>query len=357
MLVQFIAANREEILARTRAEVAKRSAPIATEGELADLPHFLDRIVESVRQSAPLPGVVASSAAAHGADLLGRGHTVAQVVHDYCDICRAISELAYETNASITSEDFLALNTWLDNAIAEAVTEYSRLRDKSAAAGETERLGAFAHELRNRLTSAQLAFQAIKSGRAPVGGSIASVVTQSLQAMTALISRTLLDVRVDSGNVRLQRTNLRGLLEEVEVGGTVEAGARGVSLRVDPIDPGIDVDTDPQILAGAVVNLLQNAFKFTHPGGCVSIRTSVVGGCALIEIEDECGGLPPGKLQELFDAFTQRGADRTGLGLGLFISRKGLAACGGDIRVRDLAGRGCVFTIALPVSGARVAAS
>ena len=83
----------------------------------------------------------------------------------------------------------------------------------------------------------------------------------------------------------------------------------------------------------------------------------MAGDCAQIEIEDECGGLPPGKLQELFDAFTQRGADRTGLGLGLFISRKGLAACGGDIRVRDLAGRGCVFTIALPVSGSRVAAS
>ena len=68
-----------------------------------------------------------------------------------------------------------------------------------------------------------------------------------------------------------------------------------------------------------------------------------------IEIEDQCGGLPPGKVEELFGAFQQRGANRSGLGLGLFISRRGVEASGGVIRVRDVPGSGCVFTIELPL--------
>ena len=57
---------------------------------------------------------------------------------------------------------------------------------------------------------------------------------------------------------------------------------------------------------------------------------------------------PPGrKIEDLFQMFEQRGADRTGLGLGLSISRRGVEECGGVIRVRNLPGRGCVFTVDL----------
>jgi hypothetical protein len=64
-----------------------------------------------------------------------------------------------------------------DSAIAEAVTEYTRLRERSMVEGETERSGVFAHELRNRISAAQHAFLAIKSGRAPTNGSVAAIVT------------------------------------------------------------------------------------------------------------------------------------------------------------------------------------
>ena len=116
-----------------------------------------------------------------------------------------------------------------------------------------------------------------------------------------------------------------------------------------PTDRAIDLDADPQVLAGAVANLLQNAFKFTPAGGQVSLRASVVADRVEVDVEDQCGGLPPGKAEQLFDAFLQRGANRSGLGLGLFISRKGIESSGGRIRVRDLPGQGCVFTIDLPL--------
>jgi signal transduction histidine kinase len=351
MLFQFIAANREVLIARTRAKVTRRLAPKPTERELSSgVPLFLDQLAETLRCApSSTSETMDRSAAVHGAALLHIGYTVAQVVHDYGDICQAITELADEVDAPIRNDEFHTLNLCLDNAIAEAVTEYLRLREHSTAEAETERSGIFAHELRNRISAAQLGFHAIKSGRAPVGGSVAAVVTRNLHRMTALINRALIEVRLDSGTTRRQRVHVRRLIEEAEGDGMMEASLHGISFVVSPMDHAVDVDADPQIIAGAIANLLQNAFKFTHKGGQVLLKASVVAGHVEIEIEDECGGLPPGKLEGLFGAFQQRSSDRSGLGLGLFIGRRGVEANGGVIRVRDVPGRGCVFTSDLPV--------
>jgi signal transduction histidine kinase len=107
------------------------------------------------------------------------------------------------------------------------------------------------------------------------------------------------------------------------------------------------ITCDRQLLASAVVNLLQNALKFTRPKSQVTLRVRATESRVLIEVEDECGGLAGGA-EELFRAFEQRGADRSGLGLGLSISRRAVEANGGEIRVRDMPGVGCVFTIDLP---------
>ncbi|HEY5239842.1 MAG TPA: ATP-binding protein, partial [Polyangiaceae bacterium] len=103
-----------------------------------------------------------------------------------------------------------------------------------------------------------------------------------------------------------------------------------------------------QILAAALANLLQNAFKFTKAGTTVHFRASTTRDRVLIEVADECGGLPPGKTQELLRPFTQQGHDRTGLGLGLSICMKAVKSMAGELHVRDLPGKGCVFTIDLP---------
>ena len=104
---------------------------------------------------------------------------------------------------------------------------------------------------------------------------------------------------------------------------------------------------DRQILAAAVANLLQNAFKFTRPSGHVLVRTHADADRASIAIEDECGGLA-GTTEDLFDIFEQRGKDRSGLGLGLAIAREGVRANGGTITARNILGRGCIFTIDVP---------
>ena len=102
------------------------------------------------------------------------------------------------------------------------------------------------------------------------------------------------------------------------------------------------------ILASVVANLVQNAFKFTRPHGHITVCAHTAGERVLIDVQDECGGLPAGTAEDLFKPFEQRGADKTGMGLGLSISLKGVRAIGGEIHVRDLPGSGCRFTVDLP---------
>jgi hypothetical protein len=116
-----------------------------------------------------------------------------------------------------------------------------------------------------------------------------------------------------------------------------------------PTDQGTEVDVDPEMLAAAVGNLLQNAFKFTKRHSDVRLDAQVAGDRVLIHVEDHCGGLPSGIPEKLMLPFVQSGRDRSGLGLGLDICRRSVEANNGILRVRDVPGSGCIFTIDLPL--------
>ena len=115
-----------------------------------------------------------------------------------------------------------------------------------------------------------------------------------------------------------------------------------------PVDDGVVIEADRQVLAAAVGNLLQNAFKFTRPRTTVTLRVGASAERVLIEVQDECGGLPGGDINELFRPFEPRRTDRTGMGLGLAFSQLGVEANNGHISALNLPDRGCVFTIDLP---------
>jgi signal transduction histidine kinase len=351
MLHEFVTARRHELIARIRAKVASRAAPRATTRELeTGVPLFLDQLVAALHGPRPSPGdlqAIGDTASIHGGHLLEQGFTVSQVVHGYGDVCQALTELAQETEAAITIEEFHTLNGCLDDAIAQAVTEYARLREQAISDEGTMRSGVLAHELRNCLSAASMGFELVKRGTVAAGGSVSGLISRNLARMGVLIHRSLGEVRLGSGIQHRERVSVADLIEEAEVDGALEASRRKLTFTVTTVDRSVEVDVDRQILAGAIANLMQNAFKFTRPDGHVTLRTSATAGRVLIEVEDECGGLAPGMADEIFQAFQQRGQDRSGLGLGLFISRRGVEANGGVIRVRELPGQGCTFTIDL----------
>ncbi len=349
MLHEFVTANRAAILAGCRARISSRPVPRPTDVELEyGVPLFLDQLADALRvalkPNPPRNVEIGQSAAKHGHELLHSGFTIAQVVRDYGGICQTITELAVEMSVPITAQEFQTLNLCLDDAIAGAVTEYGRVREHEGA----ERTGYHAHEMRNLLNSAFLAVDVLKSGSVGMSGSTGAVLTRSLMGLRNLIDRELADVRLGAGLHQRETIVVREFIEDVEVAATMDASARGLQFSVTSVAKDVTVHADRQILASVVANLLQNAFKFTRSGGLVTLHAHATADRVLIDVEDQCGGLPPGKAEELFRPFEQRSRDRTGLGLGLAISHRGARVNDGEIHVLNHSGIGCVFTVDLP---------
>ena len=348
MLHEFLTAHTQAIIDRTRAKVAARTIPVPTEEELKNgVPLFLGQLIDRLRPANVATGAIEASATLHGGELLAIGFTVGQVIHGYGDICQVVTQLADETDARITADEFHTLNRCLDDAIANSVTEFQRQRDASVAYEGTERLGMLTHELRNRLGAATLAYTILQEGTVGIGGSTGAVLGRSLRGMGELINNALAGVRLESGIGERKRISVSRLIAEAKTEATMGADDHS-RLMVSAVGLDVEVEGDEQILAAAISNLLQNAFKFGRDPGHVMLRTTATSSRVLIEVEDECGGLPAGEAEDLFLPFSQRNAKRTGLGLGLTISRKGVEAMGGTLRVLDLPGKGCVFVIDLP---------
>jgi signal transduction histidine kinase len=362
MLHEFLEVNRTELIQRCRDKVARRAAPAATAAEIEHgIPLFLKQLIETLRMEQRPPesgardvhGELSTGATRHGRDLLLRGFTVDQVVHDYGDLCQAVTELAIEQQAPIRNDEFQTLNRCLDDAIADAVAEFGAQRDHAISDTNTramsERLGILAHELRNHLNTAVLSFAAMKAGMVGASGATAAVLDRSLNGLRDLIDRTLVEVRLGAGlPPHLGAVAVDRLVAELQAASGLEAKAEGCSFTVHPVEGDLAVRVDRPMLFSAVSNLLQNAFKFTRTGGRVSLSAYAAGPRVVIEVADECGGLPQGKAEAIFVAFEQYHADRRGLGLGLSISRRAVEASGGELRVRDVPGTGCVFSIDLP---------
>lgn len=337
MLHSFLISNRDRIIEKTRDKVALRSAPKPSDTESSHgVPVFLEQLISRLRASeGGSPIHMTTSAGVHGGELLDAGYTIGQVVHAYGDICQAITELATEMEAPITTDEFQALNVCLDIAMAEAVTEYTRQRDQRLTGTNREQLGFLAHELRNLLNTATLAFDVVRGGSVGIGGSTGTMLGNSLASMRDLITRSLAETRLEAGPPAHVPLVVAQLLEEIEIAALLQVKARDITLAVAAGEPGLRVEGDLQIAASVLTNLIQNACKFTRLHGLVTVSARATADRVYFDVEDECGGLPKGASQDLFRSFTQHGSDRSGLGLGLSISLKGARAMRGDLTVRE----------------------
>jgi len=369
MMHDFLFNNRVELITRCRAKVALRPARGATVDQLKNgVPLFLDQLIRTLRVeqttepldsrtiSGPAGGGGASeigtSAALHGRALLDLGFNVSQVVHDYGDLCQAITDLAYERDAPFAVDEFRTLNRCLDNAIADAVTEFGYQRDNVAAEKQTlaanEQAGFFAHELRNYLNTASLAFDAAHAGNLTLSGATGTLLKRSLTGLRDLIDRSLNEVRETATNPASGVFSIAEFIAEVQHAAELAARVRGCKFSVSHVESQLAVKGDRDLLYAALGNLLQNAFKFTHNHSEVMLRVHAVADRILVDVEDHCGGLPPGSVALLFQPFKQHSTDKSGLGLGLSIARRSVESFGGTLTVLDKPGIGCVFTIDLP---------
>jgi signal transduction histidine kinase len=372
LLHEFLTMNRQELIRRCRIKVATRPAPSANHAELDyGISIFLTQVINtlvleqtgvSTRSTSDAPtrqktstmlAEISIAAACHGSELLQHGFTVEQVVHDYGDLCQAVTDLAFEKGFSINTDEFRVLNRCLDNAIADAVTEYAYQRDTMVASRHAhalnERLGFLAHELRNLVNTATLALRAIKSGNVGLAGSTGGVLDRSLMGLRNLIDKSLTEVRVNAGVPQSKElVSLAHLIAEVHLFASLEAQGRPVVLTVPAVDPRLALDADRDLILSAVNNLVQNALKFTKPNTEISLSAYAAGDRIVIDVADSCGGLPAAMIDNLFLPFAQAAEDQSGLGLGLTIARRSVEASNGTLTARSVPKTGCVFSINLP---------
>jgi K+-sensing histidine kinase KdpD len=371
MLSDFLIAHRAELIDRCRAKATLRE-PNGADVELDHgVAQFLDLLIKTLTVEQgddplssrkvsgatgggkPMLSEIGATAAQHGSDLQQHGYTLEQVVHDYGDLCQAITDLAFERNEAIAIDEFRILNRCLDNAIAEAVTEFSYRRDASIADKSAralhERLGMLTHELRNHIHTAILALAVLKTGNVGMTGATAAVLDRSLIGLRSLVDNALADVRLTVGMPpKHQLLSLSDFIAELTVSSTLEAQSYECVLTVAAVDPKLAVDVDRDLMFSAVNNLLQNAFKFTRHRTEVLLNAYASANRIVIDVEDRCGGLQRGTVATMFEPFAQMGTDTSGVGLGLSICRRAIESSDGNLSVRDLPGRGCIFTIDLP---------
>lgn len=175
-LQEFIDTNHDTLLAMTRKKVAKRSKePRSDELETKHGVHvFLREMSEALTAEAkrdpaqraeadpPTSPDIAKTAALHGRDLLGLGFSIDEVVHDYGDVCQAVTELAVQLDAPVSVAEFHTLNRCLDNAIASAVTAWTA-SEEGRGTSKDERL--------KRLVGGSIKlFELLRAGKVAPGG-------------------------------------------------------------------------------------------------------------------------------------------------------------------------------------------
>ncbi|GAB5097447.1 hypothetical protein YK56LOC_31630 [Caballeronia sp. HLA56] len=326
---------------------------------------FLDQLIKTLRieqsddplASREVSGAVSdvkteseigAAASLHGRSLHELGYSIDQVVNDYGDLCQVVTALAQERNVPFKIEEFQCLNRCLDTAIAKAVTEFayqqSRVATQEHKQNLKEHMGELTHELRNALGVARNAFNAARTGNLSLTGATGSMLDRGLNMMQGLIDRSLNEIKAADCS---EPASLADFITEVANAAHLASQVRGVQFRVLAVDEKLAFCADRDALYAALGNLLQNAFKFTRPRSVVTLRAFSVGGRILIDVKDHCGGLPL-DTQAMFEPFTQQSEDKTGLGLGLSVTKKIVETYDGVLRVKNRPGVGCVFTIDLP---------
>lgn len=345
-LAQLLRKRRNSLIERW---LGKVRATLPTEQKLDEqelldsLHHFLDEVIGTLEKGdGALPELGVSIAQAHGAQRQVLQREIAEVVREYGLFFESVID---ECPEPLPPQEYARLVTALNHGAAEAVREFSALRSLDLRRQAWEHFAFLAHEIRGPLQSARMASALVRSAASPERG--LQVLDRSLTQMAEAIEGALIDARlrgIDAGAaLRLEQVELGPLLRHALEDARADAEARHIRSRLEA-PAGASLFADRRVLLAAVSNLLRNAVKFTHSQGEVVVRAAG----QRIEVEDQCGGLAPGQEEQIFESFRQASEDRTGFGLGLAIAKRAVEAHRGKLSVRNLPGKGCIFSIELP---------
>ena len=246
----------------------------------------------------------------------------------------------------------------IDNAIARFELAEHAAALAEAARQKDEFLAMLSHELRNPLAPIRTALELLRRSDAQdeISASAQEVMDRQIGHMVRLLDDLLDVARITRGriNLNVQTVDLRRIVaDSIDSVLNIIQTRRHHLERDLPAEP-ILVTGDPTRLVQVLVNLLNNAAKYTNEGGTIRISLAPEQGHAVLRVADTGTGISAGLLPMIFDLFTQdsRALDRSlgGLGLGLTLVRRITELHGGTVEARSEGpGRGSEFVVRLPL--------
>jgi hypothetical protein len=348
-LADLIAEQHDLIVERFVEEAKREAAGAGLERvELIDsMAFFLDDLVETLATDARLDPKE-SAAASHGVERLSIGFRVDRVVREYVLVGELILDIALEHGVMPTIAETRTLVTSVGEGAAIAAAEYVRRREADLLHREAEHAGFLAHEVRNSLASARFAFELLKRRDFADPTPLVTIVDGGLRQASARIDDALAGARVRGGVISPVRVYVQLMLDEIAAQLRPQAEARQIEIT-STAEHDLSLHTDARLLRSALENLASNGVKFSRQGGGVSLRGHCEGERMLFEVADSCGGVDESAIDRLFHPFVQAGEERSGFGLGLALARECAEAQGGSLRITNVPGHGCIFTLALPL--------
>lgn len=247
------------------------------------------------------------------------------------------------------------------------ITERKRIEEALRSSEETlkeadrrkdEFLAMLAHELRNPLAPIANAVHLLRHERSenPTQLEARAIIERQTARLARLVDDLLEVSRITTGRIRLH-------MEQVEISGIVERAAETVRPLVEqhrhtlsislPPNP-IWLSADAARMEQVLVNLLNNAAKYTDDGGRIELTAQAEGNDVVLRVRDTGIGIPPDLLPRVFDLFTQseRSLDRShgGLGIGLSVVQRLVSMHGGTVTAKSIVGEGSEFTVRLPAA-------
>src|SRR5947209_14212700 len=256
----------------------------------------------------------------------------------------------------------LADGAWVWDGLLTDATDRKAAEAALAAADrrKDEFLAMLAHELRNPLAPLRASLHVLgATGSEDDRRRCLDIMARQVQTLDRLVADLLDLSRVRRGEVGLRRelVDLRDVLAEAAEASRPLVDQAGHALGLHLPGEPLAVDGDRVRLAQVFVNLLNNAAKYTGPGGAIEVRAERAGGEAVVRVRDTGAGIPADMLGRVFDLFVQVGGSRDrsqgGLGIGLALVRRLVELHGGTVEARSAGpGRGSAFVVRLPAARA-----
>lgn len=273
---------------------------------------------------------------------LARGMT--SPLREMASAAAAMARGDYGRRVTATSRDEVGELARAFNAMAAELAEVDRVR--------RDLVANVSHELRTPISALQAVLENMLDGVEAADPETLRTMLTQVERLGRLVSQLLDLSRLESGAVPLQRSrfDVGGVLDEVAMLSRLHAPDTEVVVAVD--GDAVKADGDPERVHQVVANLVENAVRFSPPGGRVTLRAWSSGEAATVVVEDEGPGIPAADATRVFERFYRADAARSssggGAGLGLAIARWIVDLHGGDIRVETRQPHGCRMVVVLP---------